>query len=477
MHLFTGRNTRNVLSAVMLAITAAVCSITMPGASAEENYRSWSQLDPRWSSDLLGTEAYTSIGSSGCLVTSLAMLAVHTGVKNENDFNPGSFADSLKSVNAFNQWGGLANWLAVNKVIPEMSIVWQPDKYSGYWGTTDKDQKIAMLRQFMADGYWPLVNVNTHHWVVVDRVTDDTVYMLDPASDDTDMFAHYGNITRTDKNDFDYILVKSAVRPADIDASDKVSYEPSIKLSIEKLPDITTFNAGQFVDLSSGSVSVTVVDRLTGPKNFGSEPMDGNSPNFNIYAEYHGPGSAQNVLYKNGVTKFSKSGPHTIALEAIDSSGMFAVSFFDIQIENNGIGTPVDETEYFNSGSNPVAVLSAPDDSGVKVTSVYPGGIVCIDTVFEDYGKVVSQDFSGWVKLDVLAPFAAEDEHIKGDINGDSEVDITDLALLNEYFRKRSITGDGISLFSKAEFSAADTNGDGDVNEADLLSLLDSICK
>ena len=477
MHLFSGRNTKNMLSAVMVAVTAAVCSITMPGAYAEDNDRSWSQLDPRWSSTLLGSQAYTSIGSSGCLVTSLAMLAVHTGVKNENDFNPGIFADSLKSVNAFNQWGGLANWNAVTKVIPEMSIVWKPDMYSGYWGTNDKERKIAMLKQFMEDGYWPLVNVNTHHWVVVERVTDDTVYMLDPASDDTDMFAHYGNITRTDTNDFDYILVKSSRAPSASGSQDKVSYEPSIKLSIEKLPDVTNFRAGELVDLSSGIVTVTIVDPSEGPKNFGREIMDGNSPNFNIYAEYHGPGSSQNVPYKNGVTVFKKPGPHTIALEAIDKSGMFAVSYFDVQIEKNGIGEPVDEAEYFNSGKNEVPVLSSPDGNGVKVASVYPGGIVCIDTVFEDYGKVVSQDFNGWVDLNELAPFAAEGAHIKGDINGDGEVDITDLALLNEFFRKRSITGGSISLFNKAETAAADINSDGIVDEADLLSLLDSICK
>lgn len=473
MHLKAGRKLLNVLTVMIVAVIAVVSTFTLPSASASEDYRSWRQMDPRWSSIQLGTQAYTSIGSIGCLVTSLSMLAVHTGLKSEKDFDPGKFAESLKSAGAFNQWGGLSNWNSVNKVIPEMSIVWQPDKYPYYWGTTDKAEKIKLLRSFMNDGYWPLVNVNTHHWVVIDRVTDDMVYMIDPASDSVDMFGYYGNITRTDKNDFDYILVKSSRKPSEIGSNDPVEYDPAISLTINRIPEKDVFGTGEIIDLSTGIVSVSIVDQYEGEKNYTDLKMDGSSELFNIYTEYHGIGSSKNVLYDPGVTSFDKAGPYTITLEAVNKSGMFSVSCFDIHVEGDEAG----KKEYCNASGSEIDVVSSPDENGARINSIYPGGIVKICSEYEGYGKIVSSDFTGWVELDRMAVSADETEHLKGDINGDDRIDITDFSLLSEYLRKRSITGDGISLFNNAEYSAADMNSDCAINEKDMLSLLDSICK
>lgn len=470
MHLKAGRKLLSVLSVIIVAIIAVTSTFTLPCASASENYRSWRQMDSRWSSIQLGTQAYTSIGSIGCLVTSLAMLAVHTGLKDEENFDPGIMAESLKSVGAFNQWGGFSNWNALPKVIPEMSIIWQPDKYPGYWGTNDQAEKIKLLRSFMNDGYWPLVNVNTHHWVVIDKVIDDKVYMIDPASASVDMFGYYGNVTRADKNDFDYILVKSNKKPSEISAESKDEYDPAISLMINRIPEKDVFGIGEIIDLSTGIVSVNIVDRYEGEKDYPDLKMDGSSELFSIYTEYHGAGSAKNVLYKPGETSFDKAGPYTITLEAIDKSGMFSVSCFDIHIEG-------ENKEYYNTSKSEIDVLASPDENGARIASIYPGGIVNVCSEQEGYGKIVSSGLTGWVNLEKMAVSADETDHLKGDINGDENVDVTDLSLLYEYLRKRSITGDGISLFNKAEHDAADMNSDDVIDEKDLLSLLDLICK
>ncbi len=86
------RSKRRVFS-IITAFTAALCfsvqavptaekgsfSITANAADKQtsiyDEYLSWSQLDTRWSSTPMGG---SNIRSSGCLLTSLAIMAVHS---------------------------------------------------------------------------------------------------------------------------------------------------------------------------------------------------------------------------------------------------------------------------------------------------------------------------------------------------------------------------------------------------------------
>ena len=88
-------------------------------ASAAEDFRLWRQNDERWGSYPIGG---STIRQSGCYMTSIAMVAVASGARDSENFDPGVFSKALNEINAFNQWGGLASWGSVNSVVNEISI-------------------------------------------------------------------------------------------------------------------------------------------------------------------------------------------------------------------------------------------------------------------------------------------------------------------------------------------------------------------
>ncbi len=72
--------------------------------------------------------------------------------------------------------------------------------------------------------------------------------------------------------------------------------------------------------------------------------------------------------------------------------------------------------------------------------------------------------FKGAVNIDWFTFGEGSTVGSKGDVNGDGEIDSTDVTLLKRYLlRKTSLTGDN--------FSNADTNGDGEVDSTDLTLL------
>lgn len=93
--------------------TAAKSSIGAVGVDEDEPMRSgafanWKQRDPRWYDQSLG---YSSVGRSGCYVTSLSMILVASGLERERyekgEFNPGIFAAELKEAGLISSGGGL----------------------------------------------------------------------------------------------------------------------------------------------------------------------------------------------------------------------------------------------------------------------------------------------------------------------------------------------------------------------------------
>ena len=177
---------KNLLS-IALAVTSFLALATQPygfRASAVEDYRMWRQFDSRWSDIPIGN---TTIGQSGCFVTAISILAVHSGAEDAETFNPGSFAQSLKNLGAFNEYGGLADWGAVTQIIPEVKVL----EYSSFKSCT-QEGKAEEIRSATADGNYVICDVGGH-WVFVEDVQGSDVYMIDPAKDQTLMFDAYAN--------------------------------------------------------------------------------------------------------------------------------------------------------------------------------------------------------------------------------------------------------------------------------------------
>lgn len=151
----------------------------------------WKQKGKEWSNIKIGSTNAT-IGDIGCLVTSVSILIEKSGVSTNNvyPFNPGTFVVALNNNYGFDSNGNL-QYAAISKVVPNF-------KYQGHITLKDKNksEKLAEIKKYYESGYYLVAEVmgatqNSQHWVALDNVANNTVLMLDPGSNATDMWSQY----------------------------------------------------------------------------------------------------------------------------------------------------------------------------------------------------------------------------------------------------------------------------------------------
>ncbi len=148
------------------------------------SYVKWTQGDARWANMKLGGSKLT-MASSGCVVTSLAMLAVHYGLQDESVFNPGIFLEALNEAGALTN-GGALYWNKVDNVLTGFDYAGKMDL------TGSAADKAALFGNLLSQGYAVVINVNRTHWVGLRSVIGDKVYMFDSsASSPTVLFDEY----------------------------------------------------------------------------------------------------------------------------------------------------------------------------------------------------------------------------------------------------------------------------------------------
>lgn len=143
-------------------------------------YASWKQCDPRWGGNRLGPSTICDIG---CYATSTSILIAMSGTTLLVDnFDPGVFVAHA----GFSAGGGL-NWGTWYSVAPNFKVA-----SSEYFGKVSKSQKAAQIDAWQKQGYYVMIGVRSGgHWVAVDRVVGDTVYIFDPGHDAVDLFTDY----------------------------------------------------------------------------------------------------------------------------------------------------------------------------------------------------------------------------------------------------------------------------------------------
>ncbi|MBR2784700.1 MAG: hypothetical protein IKD74_01760 [Clostridia bacterium] len=158
------------------------------GSSGE--IATWKQKGREWSNIRIGNTNKT-IGDVGCLVTSVSILIKKSGVPTKDiyPFNPGTFVTALNNVYGFD--GANLQYGPISKVVP--GFVYQ-DRVM-LKGKT-KAEKLALIRRYQESGYYLAAEVagateTSQHWVAIDNVVGDKIYMLDPGSEATDMWAQY----------------------------------------------------------------------------------------------------------------------------------------------------------------------------------------------------------------------------------------------------------------------------------------------
>lgn len=157
-------------------------------------YSTWRQGDSRWGAIKIGITS-KSISGIGCAVTSVAIQIARSGVALASsfvgNFNPGSFVQALNSINGFTEEGGIY-WGKATSIAPQF----------GFYNKipVNKNNSLSTIASYLQDSNnYLIVHVNgsnnrktSNHWVAVTGVTNNDVYMIDPASESTSLDATYG---------------------------------------------------------------------------------------------------------------------------------------------------------------------------------------------------------------------------------------------------------------------------------------------
>lgn len=197
---------------ILTSAAAAVCCVlpntsivkeeTTTVSAAEtvsiyEEYLDWSQMDSRWGMTPMGG---TTIRSSGCLITSLSIMAVHSGsidsaamanmgITDIEQFNPGVLANAYTSVGGFSYGGAISSWGTINTLVPQIQF-----GKDDYFVSTEKTAVAQELKGKMDEGWHVIARVNNggYHWVYITGVDDDGgIAMCDPAMDTHDLYEGY----------------------------------------------------------------------------------------------------------------------------------------------------------------------------------------------------------------------------------------------------------------------------------------------
>lgn len=160
------------------------------GSIDSGEYVAWRQKDPIWSNIKMGNSSGT-IGSIGCLVTSVSILIEKSGVNSTiKPFNPGTFVEALNKNSGFDSNGNL-QYAAITKAVPGFEYVGNVNLRN-----KTKDEKLSLIKQYLSSGYYITIEVKgatpgQQHWVAVISVDDNSVIMVDPGSEQTNLWNAY----------------------------------------------------------------------------------------------------------------------------------------------------------------------------------------------------------------------------------------------------------------------------------------------
>ena len=136
--------------------------------------KQFSQQDPRWKGKLLGTDRESTIGSYGCLLTSMSMVCSVYGF----DISPEQLNDKMRAVGAFQ--GAFVMPVFIGKAVPGMRQV-------NYIECPAQPAPLAEIDSSLAAGKPVIVEVDyspksglQNHWVVLIARKGDDYVIQDP---------------------------------------------------------------------------------------------------------------------------------------------------------------------------------------------------------------------------------------------------------------------------------------------------------
>lgn len=408
-------------------------------AYASEDYHTWRQTDERWADIPMG---YSNVGASGCLVTSISIMAVHSGSVNPDSFNPAVFANALNGINGFTYGGSIASWSSVSAIIPDVQIMGV-----NQFNSSDQNGKADEIRSVMENGYYVICNVG-NHWVFVEDVTENDVYMIDPAKDDVLMFSSYNNYNITE-----YEILKGK-NPSSLSSAsaDKATAVTTAFTTTNETTETTTTTTEETTTSETTSTTTTTEETTT--------------------SETTTTTTTEETTETTTTTTTTEETTETTTTEETTIPETTAIPEF---VENISQTTEIEPvSEFYYSGEETTCIYTS---SGEIVTEIETGNMVNVKKIENGKGLVIIDGIEAWIDMtDMVFNFECT-KSIRGDINKDGNIDLYDLSLLNEYIKSLKFLPDGVSILSQSEIETADINGDGVVDNGDVLEYLSIICK
>lgn len=165
--------------------TDIASNCTLVNGSSSGTFANWKQYDPNWANVTLGSSTIRDIG---CAATSVAIQIASSGTETSiEDFDPGKFVTEYANMGGFDSTGNIS-WDNVYKIAPNFKHI----------GTIilsgSKEEKANQLREEINKGnrYMIMsVKPDDNHWVAVNYVDNDNIYIFDPGSESTSLWPKY----------------------------------------------------------------------------------------------------------------------------------------------------------------------------------------------------------------------------------------------------------------------------------------------
>lgn len=169
---------------------ASLWSGAIYGSIDSGEYVNWRQSGQSWSNIKIGNTNST-LGQIGCLVTSISILIEKSGCNSTiKPFNPGTFLEALNKNNAFDSNGNL-QYSGVTKAVPNFLYVGNVNLRG-----KSRSEKLAFITQYFNQGYYITIEVKgatpgNQHWVAITGINANSVTIVDPAKNGTDLWSSY----------------------------------------------------------------------------------------------------------------------------------------------------------------------------------------------------------------------------------------------------------------------------------------------
>lgn len=154
---------------------------------ASGEYRYWKQYDSQWGGMYLAP-SYDTMSASGCIVTSIAILMVHSMSTDESNMNPGILCQALSNAGGFTS-DGLIYWYKVNGILDNFYMAENYVTISG-----SQAEKVSTIQYYLNQGYYAIAQIGSGwHWVAVDCADGSgDINIMDPGYSKSKLFRDYG---------------------------------------------------------------------------------------------------------------------------------------------------------------------------------------------------------------------------------------------------------------------------------------------